>query len=662
MKKKVLVIGVFITLVSILITVNVIFHETLSRELAASYNKQQAFIAQGIANSIKTDIDKQIIKIKLIADLLSHYSAKEIESINEVFLTLFERELEKGFAVTVFDRWGNIVATTSALQESVLPDRWGELFDHRQGSVFSDLDNIYALSPIVRNDAKPTGWVLINLPIQDIARKHMTPFTDQDQGYAWLVDHSGNLLCHPLAQERHGNDVNDVYDPQPTCFDCHNAFDLSRRLLEGDMVDSRHHFGPGNRDIILSFSHLTVGDNTWVVVVGSPYAEVVDAARNSMQTYSWLVVAIFAIFFFGTSILAYLIRKNILTERAANEAILVESKKLDTIVAAIGAGLIFLDQQYTIVWANETVEEWGGTLVGKPWGDICPVCPQRQEKSGRVYHDICKGLFDRKRRTFQVTSAPINNSQGEVIGILKLIQDITEIKTIEDKIAQTEKLSALGRVAAGIAHEIGNPLTSISSFVQILKEQAGDKGTRENLDRIEHNIQRIIKILNQMSRFSKVPTMEIREHNINDLIESCLEIVKFDKKLKTVKLQVELADQLPPVRVDDGNLIQVFINLILNAADAIGESGGTITIRTFEGQNQVVAQICDNGPGIPEDLQNQIFDPFFTTKEKGTGLGLSISYEIVKKFGGDLFVESQAGQGGVFFIILPAGNQGEKHG
>jgi signal transduction histidine kinase len=227
------------------------------------------------------------------------------------------------------------------------------------------------------------------------------------------------------------------------------------------------------------------------------------------------------------------------------------------------------------------------------------------------------------------------------------------VKKLEESILHSEKLAALGRVAAGIAHEIGNPLTSISSFVQILKEKADDDFSKESLETIHHHILRISNIVNQTSRLSKLPPMNLRPCNINKILESSMEIVKYDEKLNNIEFVKELSDNVPPVYVDENYLSQVFINLILNAADAITHEEGTVTVKSMLDNRSVIVQFSDTGAGIsPEDI-GKVFDPFFTTKEKGSGLGLSTSYEVVKRFDGELKVESQENVGSIFSIILP---------
>ncbi len=217
---------------------------------------------------------------------------------------------------------------------------------------------------------------------------------------------------------------------------------------------------------------------------------------------------------------------------------------------------------------------------------------------------------------------------------------------------QSEKLAALARLTAGVAHEIGNPLTSISSYIQILQEHLQDDFSKEALNIISNHINRISLIVRQMSRFSKAKPAEIRPTEIRPIIESTLELVRYDKRMKQVRVDVSVDEDLPEVLVDENQLVQVFVNLILNALDAM-PSGGSISIRVFSEDNRVKVSFTDTGVGIEKENLQRIFDPFFTTKEKGTGLGLAISYSIIKSFGGDIMVESTPMKGTTFTVVLP---------
>jgi signal transduction histidine kinase len=267
------------------------------------------------------------------------------------------------------------------------------------------------------------------------------------------------------------------------------------------------------------------------------------------------------------------------------------------------------------------------------------------------------------------------------------------------ELTRSEKLASIGRFAAGVAHEVGNPLGAILGYTSILQESLddGSEGS-EYLSRIEVEIQRINKIIRELLDFSRPSVVEIKEVDLNEVIEDCLSLLSYQESFKNITPVLELKKGLSPVQVDQSQIQQVFVNLIINAVDAMPD-GGTLTVKTDghifkktqnandEGQRRrqgdpadsdythlrqshvtehplaalrrgthvVSASVTDTGCGIaPEDLE-KIFDPFFTTKDpdKGTGLGLSISMRILESFRGRIEVESQPGEGSTFRILLP---------
>jgi signal transduction histidine kinase len=239
-------------------------------------------------------------------------------------------------------------------------------------------------------------------------------------------------------------------------------------------------------------------------------------------------------------------------------------------------------------------------------------------------------------------------------------REVAHHRRLEQQVLHSEKLAALGRLAAGVAHEIGNPLTSISTFAQLLREMATDEFAQNSLDIINTHIQRITEIVRQMSAFSRPGEANIKLHQVNDILKSSLDLMRFDKRMKsTIVIRVDLDPDLPKTLIDEGQIAQVFINIILNALDAMPD-GGRLTVRSSHGLNEdgldiISLTFTDTGIGIPESDFAKIFDPFYTTKEagKGTGLGLSVSYNIVKRFRGDIKIDSTLGKGTTFTIILP---------
>jgi PAS domain S-box-containing protein len=251
-----------------------------------------------------------------------------------------------------------------------------------------------------------------------------------------------------------------------------------------------------------------------------------------------------------------------------------------------------------------------------------------------------------------VSRLPSNNA--EYAGRSIIIKDYTEFKRLQAQIDQSEKLAVIGQLAAGVAHEIGNPLTSISALVQILQRRSQDQFMSEQLVNIKENIERITKIVRELVDFSRPPSYETTIQDITDVIKTALGIVKYDKRIRKVKFDTDFKDVLPTVRVAADQLLQVIINILINALDAI-EGNGTISLKSDYDKNNIYVEITDDGCGMDEETVAKIFDPFFTTKEvgKGTGLGLSVSYGIIKRFNGEIKVESELNKGSSFIISLP---------
>jgi len=235
-----------------------------------------------------------------------------------------------------------------------------------------------------------------------------------------------------------------------------------------------------------------------------------------------------------------------------------------------------------------------------------------------------------------------------------IIKDFTEFKKLQAQIDQSEKLVVIGQLAAGVAHEIGNPLASISSLVQILQRKTQDQFFSEQLSNIKENIDRISKIVRELVDFSRPPSYEKTLQDATEIIKTAIGIVKYDKRIRKVKFETDLKQSLPKVFIAADQLLQVFVNILINALDAI-EGNGIITIKSDFDKKNIYVDISDNGCGMNEATVKKIFDPFFTTKEvgKGTGLGLSVSYGIIKQFNGEIKVKSKLMEGSTFTIILP---------
>lgn len=236
----------------------------------------------------------------------------------------------------------------------------------------------------------------------------------------------------------------------------------------------------------------------------------------------------------------------------------------------------------------------------------------------------------------------------------------TEIIKAQDQLINAEKLASLGRMSAGVAHELNSPLTGVVTFAHLMLKRVppGNKQDIEDLNVIIDQAERCSKIIKGLLGFSRKAASEKATVNIDTLIESTLAMVKNQAKFYNIEIDVQMDRSLPEISVDPNQIQQVFVNLLINAADAMEEKGKiTITSRLAqEGENGFIElEFKDTGPGISPESIGRVFEPFFTTKPagKGTGLGLSVSYGIIKKHEGQITVKSEKGKGASFLIRLP---------
>ncbi|GJQ22412.1 MAG: PAS domain S-box protein [Planctomycetia bacterium] len=245
---------------------------------------------------------------------------------------------------------------------------------------------------------------------------------------------------------------------------------------------------------------------------------------------------------------------------------------------------------------------------------------------------------------------------GKRKSIQWICRDITERKRMELQLIQTERLAAVGELAAGVAHEVNNPLGGLQNFVKMMKKEPENVlQNREFLDLMSEGLKRIEIIVKQLMTFSRPYSTHMSNHRLNEIVENSLRFVDHRIKESGVHLKKELSLDLPEIYGDADNISQVLINIIVNALDSISK-GGNLIIKTgycdFHPSSIQVA-ITDTGSGIPEEILNKIFNPFFTTKEMGSGLGLAISKRIVDDHNGNIVVKSNPGEGTTFYVCLP---------
>jgi PAS domain S-box-containing protein len=341
----------------------------------------------------------------------------------------------------------------------------------------------------------------------------------------------------------------------------------------------------------------------------------------------------------------------------------------ENIVESINVGVMALDMEDRIESWNAQMEvmyavpRW--QTLTQPLKSIFP--PEFVEEFDRIrripgIHNLYKFRLKTPAgevRTVNAAIAPLVTRKFQVIGRLVIMDDITERVGLEAQLSQSDKLSSIGLLAAGVAHEVNTPLAVISSYTQMLSKQLqGDPQKSGLLEKITRQTFRASEIVNNLLNFSRTSGSEVGDVDVNKVISETLALLEHQFKVARVDVENALSPKLPAIQGNPGRLQQVFLNLFLNAKDAM-PGGGKLRVATMNGEN-VSVSVSDTGSGIaPEHIQ-RIYDPFFTTKTsaregqpRGTGLGLSVSYGIIQEHAGKIRVESNPGSGTTFILDFP---------
>jgi len=337
----------------------------------------------------------------------------------------------------------------------------------------------------------------------------------------------------------------------------------------------------------------------------------------------------------------------------------------ENIVESLNVGVLAIDLEGTVEAWNTRMEQLFGVArndaVGHPLSELLP--PELvQEIAARGDEEQVTGIYKHrlvhqgKSVVINVSITPLVGKSAERIGRLLLFDDVTQRDRMEEQLTQTEKLTSLGLLAAGVAHEVNTPLAVISNYIQMLAKQMPEGDPRHTIiDKIVKQTFRASEIVNNLLNFSRTGPGELADVDLNRVVEETLSLVAHPLKASQIQVVKQLTEGIPAVRGSANKLQQVFLNLFLNARDAM-PSGGMLEVRSAAHNGSVEVEVVDTGNGITREHIHKIFDPFFTTKTsgRGTGLGLSVSYGIIKEHAGKIDVRSTPGRGTSFHVEFPA--------
>lgn len=372
------------------------------------------------------------------------------------------------------------------------------------------------------------------------------------------------------------------------------------------------------------------------------------------------------------------IARDLRLERRLQDQIQRTHAHLQHILANAPLAIVTTDTKAVIRDANTLAASLCGVATPKELigSSLYALCEQGEERAIReaVTEVLVRGKEVRDRISMHtrfgsvlncdILLTPILLPSGQTSGLLVLMSDVTEQLALEQSLRNSERLSALGQLIAGVAHEFNNPLTGIFGYAQYLLTSIEDPKARERLEKIMEEAQRCRRVVQSLLSFARRSNQPKAPQKINDLIREVLTLYEYQLRVDAIRVELDLAEELPPVSAVSQDLQRVFLNIISNAHTALCSVSArdherVLTIRTFLQNQKVHIDFADNGPGISRAHLPRVFDPFFTTRKQGDGigLGLSISYGIIQEHGGQIVVESTEEVGTTFTIILPIRHQ-----
>ena len=365
--------------------------------------------------------------------------------------------------------------------------------------------------------------------------------------------------------------------------------------------------------------------------------------------------------------------RDISERKQAQQALRRAYHETEKILASLPSSILIVNGKYQIIYANAVASHHFGfansPLVGHSLFEVLPIPPDQWNRltvdvpssgsaPGHLLHD---GEFEIHKRVYQYRLFPVALYGADEAQTGLVVSDITEQKQLQDQLIQAEKLSSLGTLVSGMAHEINNPMYGILAMAEIILEETDREKIKEYAHDIVEYSKHVAAVVRSFACYARPASRDQKiEIDLNERLMEALKMVARNPQFGNIEVIKDFAP-LPPLWVHRSEIDQVFVNLISNAAQAMA-GHGCLSLSTRVETNRITASVSDTGCGIPKANLPRVFDPFFTTKDpgEGTGLGLSIVYKIVSKYEGTVSVDSEEGKGATFTVHLPVMKLGRK--
>ncbi|MDA8134931.1 MAG: ATP-binding protein [Desulfobacteraceae bacterium] len=341
--------------------------------------------------------------------------------------------------------------------------------------------------------------------------------------------------------------------------------------------------------------------------------------------------------------------------RAARASLTQVKAFSDQVIQNMPSGLVTMDRENRITSMNQAARDILGPDLTRPFPEMTDLIREMESSQKQVNKDMNLEIAPGRRVFLDVTASPVRAFENEITGYVFLFRDLTQISELKKQVETNRRLAAIGKLAAGVAHEIRNPLSSIKGFATYFgKRFEKNEDDRETALIMVKEVERINRSITQLLEFAKPLAVEKKDVDLREMIDHSLKLIHHDLEQKGIKTEVAVDTARTLIHTDGDRMNQILLNLYINAVAAL-EKGGTlaVSVKDTDRKDGVEIRVRDNGTGIDEAFLDQIFDPYVTGRPTGTGLGLSIVHRIIENLGGNIRVESKKGRGTCFIINLP---------
>ncbi len=643
------------------------------RNTADAFNRQQLFLVREAARGIEQSIANIRTSLHTAADM---YTRTGKESVLEV---LFNHRQDMLQAVFLVDREANLlfgypddvsVAPTwlRSLKPSIAQAASSNADAFMTDSMSITIGSQKSLSFVVGVPLRGTAQWLCCIPdFGAIKKEFIYPIQTGTSGYAWMIDSKGMLLAHPNPSMEGRKALDVLKDLWPGSTDYTLEVIINREMTRGEEGKGEYtgwHVGqkkPVKK--LVSYSPIHFRSMLWSIGVSAPYREAMAPLMRGIAGPVVFLACFIITIIAGAWLLSVQAKRKI----HASQELSWRQEVFD----GITDGISIIDKDYRVLMVNKAVSKWQGKPqdffkgkrcfeVFQQENDLCLGCPAKEAfVTGQpVFRERVSTTLAGKKYYFHLSAFPLKDQEGNTVRVAECVKDVTGEMQLRQELLQHERKSVIVKMAAQVAHEIRNPLGTLTLNIDLLEDEIdGYSGVESGeakslLTKIKSEIESLHRVLQEYLECTRFPTIRPEQHDIDNIIEGLFSLLEEDLRRKKIVFKTSFEYDLPMARVDQDQIRRAFLNIIQNAMEAMG-TGGTIDVITRTEGPWIVIDFSDSGPGMPPEQVDKIFTPFFTTKSGGTGLGLSITQHIVTEHKGEITCESRAGQGTRFSVKLP---------